>query len=140
MIRTHHRLSLSSLVESRRDSIVCVYEVSERSCPMFWPSAIRTVARSVTYCRVALLGIFVLLSCVVEAAGPPTTEFTVPTADSQPWNIATGPDGNLWFTEFKGNNLGRITPDGVFGEAPIPTANSGPVGITAGADGNLWFT
>src|SRR5262245_21189754 len=101
---------------------------------MVRPSAIRNVARSVSYCRVALLAIFVLSSCVVEAAGPPTTEFTTPTADSQLWNITTGSDGNLWFTEFKGNNLGRITPDGVFGEAPIPTANSGPVGITTGSD------
>ena len=50
-----------------------------------------------------------------------------------------GPDGNLWFTEFNGNKIGRITPAGVVTEFTIPTANSGPIGIAAGSDGNLWF-
>ena len=27
-------------------------------------------------------------------------------------DLATGPDGNLWFTEYSGNHVGRITPDG----------------------------
>ncbi len=27
------------------------------------------------------------------------TEFTIPTATSQPQGIACGPDGNFWFTE-----------------------------------------
>src|SRR2546428_21591 len=31
------------------------------------------------------------------------TEFSVPTADSEPLGITAGPDGNLWFTEFSGN-------------------------------------
>jgi len=38
------------------------------------------------------------------------TEFPVPTADSGPWAITAGPDGNLWFTEYDGNKIGRITP------------------------------
>jgi streptogramin lyase len=68
------------------------------------------------------------------------TEFTVPTANSQPAEITTGPDGNLWFTEFYSNKIGKITPSGAVTEFPIPTGNSQPVGITAGPDGNLWFT
>jgi streptogramin lyase len=54
--------------------------------------------------------------------------------------ITAGPDGNLWFTEYGGNKIGRITTAGSITEFAIPTANSGPTGITAGHDGNLWFT
>ena len=61
-------------------------------------------------------------------AGPAAaqvTEFTIPTANSQPIDaITTGPDGNLWFAEFAGNKTGRITPAGAFTEFPLPTANS----------------
>jgi eukaryotic-like serine/threonine-protein kinase len=37
------------------------------------------------------------------------TEFPVPTASSSPSGITAGPDGNLWFTEYDGNKIGRIT-------------------------------
>jgi virginiamycin B lyase len=68
-------------------------------------------------------------------------EFPVPTASSGPFQIAVGPDGNLWFTENRGNKIGEINPTThAILEFPIPTANSGPDGITAGPDGNLWFT
>ena len=43
----------------------------------------------------------------------PTThviaEFPVPTAGSHPVGITRGPDGNLWFTENAGNQIGRLT-------------------------------
>jgi streptogramin lyase len=67
------------------------------------------------------------------------TEFSIPTADSRPSGITTGPDGNLWFTENQANQIASITPAGVVTEFAIPTPNSGPVGIAAGADGNIWF-
>jgi len=41
------------------------------------------------------------------------TEFPVPTAGSAPRDITTGPDGNLWFTEYLGNKVGvlhRVAP------------------------------
>jgi streptogramin lyase/pimeloyl-ACP methyl ester carboxylesterase len=66
-------------------------------------------------------------------------EFTVPTANSSPWGIASGPDGNLWFTEYGSNKIGRITTTGVITEF-APTASSSPWGIASGPDGNLWFT
>jgi streptogramin lyase len=50
-----------------------------------------------------------------------------------------GPDGNLWFTEFHGNKIGRITTDGVIMES-IAKPGIGTYGITAGPDGNIWFT
>lgn len=55
-------------------------------------------------------------------------------------DVAPGPDGNIWFTEFIGDRIGRITPDGAVTEFPLPPSLSLPWGITAGPDGALWFT
>jgi hypothetical protein len=55
--------------------------------------------------------------------------------------IAAGPDGNLWFAEYFGNRIGRITPAGVVTEFSAGISpGSGLGAITAGPDGNLWFT
>jgi hypothetical protein len=68
-------------------------------------------------------------------------EFQIPTANSGPIAITTGPDGALWFTESGTNKIGRITTAGVItAEYPVPTVNSHPGGITTGPDGALWFT
>jgi streptogramin lyase len=80
------------------------------------------------------------LLAFAAAGSAQVTEFPIPTANSKPSGITRGPDGNLWFTEFGANKIGRITPDGIITEFPIPTANSAPYGITAGPDGNVWFT
>src|SRR5262249_3182758 len=57
-----------------------------------------------------------------------------------PEEITTGPDGNLWFTEFGSSRIGRLTTAGAFTEfaAGITTASS-PFGIAVGPDGNIWF-
>jgi streptogramin lyase len=68
------------------------------------------------------------------------TEFPLPPG-SNPSGIATGPDGNLWFTEFTVNpKVGRITTAGAVTEFPLPRPGATPSGIVAGPDGNLWFT
>ena len=69
-----------------------------------------------------------------------TSEYTVPTAASQPFDIAKGPDGSLWFTETIGNKIAKLDETATFTEFPIPTAASRPAGIVAGPDGNMWFT
>ena len=66
------------------------------------------------------------------------TEFTVPTANSQPGGITAGPDGNIWFTELGASKIGRITPAGTITEFPI-AASSNPEFIAVGSDGNMWF-
>jgi len=38
------------------------------------------------------------------------TEFTIPTAKSQPNAIIVGPDNALWFTESNTGKVGRILP------------------------------
>jgi streptogramin lyase len=70
------------------------------------------------------------------------TEFSAGiTSSSTPFILTAGPDGNVWFTEYTGNRIGRITPSGVVTEFSAGiTAGSGPVGIVLGPGGNLWFT
>ena len=68
------------------------------------------------------------------------TEFPLPHAESRPYTIVPGPDGNLWFTESNRGTIGRITPSGTITEFPLEWQDSQPYGITVGADGNLWFT
>lgn len=87
------------------------------------------------------------------------SEFPIATPGSQPSSLASGPDGNLWFTEYGTNKIGRITPAGAITEFtipyspaepppprpkgfpfPIPDNYSGPIYIEAGSDGALWFT
>ncbi len=67
------------------------------------------------------------------------TGFAIPTPASQPRAIALGADGNIWFGEFAGGKIGRITPKGEITEFVIPTPNSGPRALAAGPDGNIWF-
>jgi uncharacterized repeat protein (TIGR01451 family) len=73
------------------------------------------------------------------------TEFSAGiTAGSEPVGITQGADGNLWFTEFNNNALGRITPSGAvteFSLAALNAAGSDPVGITSDPNnGLLYFT
>src|ERR1700704_1709230 len=84
----------------------------------------------------------VLHLCAQSAPGASAvtiSEFALPTAGSEPFGIAPGPDGNLWFTELSGNRIGRITAAGAITEFPLPIPTSEPLGITAGPDGNIWF-
>ena len=60
------------------------------------------------------------------------TEFVVPTTASDISSITAGPDGNLWFTEFDTNKIGRITPAGVFTEFVVP-GNAGRTNYIATA-------
>jgi streptogramin lyase len=98
----------------------------------------------------ALLALTLLGAFPAGAETGSISETGVPTANSQPLSIVTGPDGNLWFTEFRGNKIGRLAPDGtVLAEYPIPTTvpptaanptgSSQPDEIDVGPDGNLWF-
>ncbi len=77
---------------------------------------------------------------VTASIAPNFHQYTIPTSDSFPAVIASGPDGALWFTENEGNNIGRISVSGAITEYPIPTSASQPQGIAAGPDGALWFS
>lgn len=69
------------------------------------------------------------------------TEFTIGTANSRPSGIATGSDGNLWFTEAATGKIGLMSPStGFVNDFALKTPGGQPNGITSGPDGNLWFT
>lgn len=88
----------------------------------------------------ALMTSFVGFLLSVSATAQAITEFPLPRSGADPYGIVAGPDGAVWFTEFRGNRIGRITTAGVVSEFAIPTPNSGPLGIAAGhPDGALWF-
>jgi virginiamycin B lyase len=77
----------------------------------------------------------------MDPAGTGTfTSFTVPTPNAEPACLTIGVDGNLWFTEYGSNQVGRITPTGEFAEFSVSTMGSVPHDIVTGPDYNLWFT
>jgi streptogramin lyase len=59
----------------------------------------------------------------------------IPTANTQPYAITSGPDGALWVTQSSGN-IARITTSGSITEYVIPSGGV-PQGITTGADGAM---
>jgi streptogramin lyase len=84
-----------------------------------------------------------LTVAVASATAGTLTEFPLPLNDSFcscPLNIASGPDGNLWFTEpgggFGNGAIGKITTAGFITEYTLPNANSGPEDIAAGPSGS----
>jgi streptogramin lyase len=64
------------------------------------------------------------------------SEYSVP-AGSNPSDIASGPDGNLWFTDLTSGKVGKIAIDGTIAE--YTTLNKEPEGIVGGPDKNVWF-
>ena len=71
-------------------------------------------------------------------------EYPITTQASDPLSVTTGPDGNIWFTEYAAGKIGKMSPNGtVLAEYSLSSAGPGahhPYGITTGPDGNLWFT
>jgi virginiamycin B lyase len=64
------------------------------------------------------------------------SEYPLP-SPGRPWGIATGPDGNVWFTDQATSQVGKVTVCGVVTEYRV----SGPPSfITPAADGNIWFS
>jgi virginiamycin B lyase len=86
----------------------------------------------------ALIAVLALLAvpCTAMAAPALNGEFDV---SEQPQRIATGPDGNVWFTIATGRDYGRIAPDGTVTEYDFPAGVSGAKGIATGPDGNVWI-
>ena len=54
--------------------------------------------------------------------------------------LSSDANGNIWFTEYDANVIGKITVDGTITKYTVPTLNSNPSFITLGSDRNMWFT
>lgn len=67
------------------------------------------------------------------------SEANNPKPSNSPFGITSGPDGVVWFTEFKGNRIGCVREGQGVQDWAVPTRLAGPVGIAVGPDGNVWF-
>jgi streptogramin lyase len=72
--------------------------------------------------------------------------YPVPTAagprgpvEPGPWNIANGPDGNMWVVATGTAEVIKIASNGGMTVYPMPSPSSRLQGIVVGSDGNLWF-
>jgi virginiamycin B lyase len=87
----------------------------------------------------------------ISKAGDPTrsgavTEYSFPYhIGSMAAGVTLGPDGNVWFTNYRMGRIGKITPQGEMTEYALPSG-SGPTFpdssaqlIATGSDGNLWY-
>jgi virginiamycin B lyase len=86
----------------------------------------------------AMVGLLLGVLVQPAAAAPTITEFHV-ASPGIPQGIATGPDGNLWFTLFYDNQVGRITTSGKSTVFSLNTRNSSTF-ITSGPNNALWLT
>ncbi|HEY2536534.1 MAG TPA: hypothetical protein VGI24_06075 [Solirubrobacteraceae bacterium] len=73
------------------------------------------------------------------AAQEQQAEYTVPGELPWPEDIAAGVEGNLWFTEIKGDKIGKINSVGTMKTYSVPSGH-GPRAIARGAEGDMWFT
>jgi uncharacterized protein (TIGR03437 family) len=55
-------------------------------------------------------------------------------------SLVSGPDGNLWFIFWEGNQIIQITLSGTFTKFTLPTGSSEPWSTIAGPDGAMWIT
>ena len=68
-------------------------------------------------------------------------QYPVPSPGELPTSIITGPDGNLWFTEGLGSEIGMINPSThVVTHFALPENFMLVSRMTVGPDGNIWFT
>jgi virginiamycin B lyase len=84
----------------------------------------------------------VIMTATAPQIVPYTADNTVCNSGCTFAGIASGSDGNIWFTDIAtGNQVGRLTIGGwKFTEYNVPTTSSAPHEIAPGPDGNLWFT
>jgi streptogramin lyase len=70
--------------------------------------------------------------------------FSIASPGAMPSSIVTGPDGNLWFTDFGNGTIGTISPSAPAGTVAktyaLTNSSLNPMSITSGPNGHLWYT
>lgn len=66
--------------------------------------------------------------------------YTLPTPGAHPSVLTDDGHGNLWFTEWRGNKIGRISATSEISEFPIPSEEESPLALTIASDGKVWFS
>jgi streptogramin lyase len=85
-------------------------------------------------------------SVIMQITPAGATTIAARLSESEPFELATGPEGSVWFTATstelgQPNVIGRLTPEGHLEEA-LATFTGETIGreIKPGPDGNMWFT
>jgi uncharacterized protein (TIGR03437 family) len=89
-----------------------------------------------------LLAIVLAVSTALLAQQRSFTEYFLPSVPGlpvSPLGLATGSDGNVWFTDYGSSRIGKISTKGEATIFAIPSNPAYPTAITSGPDGNLWF-
>ncbi|HTA39309.1 MAG TPA: hypothetical protein VK760_09545, partial [Candidatus Acidoferrales bacterium] len=68
------------------------------------------------------------------------TEYSIPTASTQPYGLVVDQNQNVWFGEYGNAALGELTVSHAWNQYSTPTHASQPISVTIGSDGNPWFT
>jgi streptogramin lyase len=93
--------------------------------------------------KIGLLDPFIPEATELEPAVPSAQCVADPEGQKCPFidAIIAGPEGALWYSEFEGRSIGRVTPSGDRSE--FSAGLSEPSGINSfavGPEGNIWFT
>jgi virginiamycin B lyase len=80
-----------------------------------------------------------IAGCAATKTGPQPEAGPLILKPHSPYAIAIGPDDNIWFTEYQGDGIDRMTPKGEVARFPIASDGIAER-ITAGPDGAMWFT
>src|SRR5690349_13421968 len=90
-----------------------------------------------TFIRLVFVSLFAWAS--YAKAAPAWTEFPLP-AGSGPHDVASAPNGGVWFTAQAAGALGHLDPgSGHVEEIPLGSG-SAPHGVIVGPDGAPWIT
>ncbi|HUD89735.1 MAG TPA: hypothetical protein VMR17_25025, partial [Xanthobacteraceae bacterium] len=134
--RHHIMRAAASFVEGQAQSRLVVTQADPTRSTRNKKHAL--VPGSLAFCigRLTSIALLTVIIMVVATAAAVTTavaqtfvEFPITSAASEPLGIATGPDGNVWFTESQetAGNIGRITPAGVITEFAVTTNFAEPL-------------
>src|SRR5215831_17145954 len=90
---------------------------------------------------IALVVALILTTVAIFVAAPiQFDEFPLKDANSQPFQVVSGPGNAIWFTDPGKNEIGVINGSGRPREFGAQNLNAGLSGIVVGPDGNLWVT
>src|SRR5438132_3717240 len=92
--------------------------------------------------------IILMALCAVVGLGASAQPATTPGTIDQfhrpgrmyPERITAGPDGNVWFSDFAKDYIGRVTPDGTIKVFRLGSQIQTPDTLAIGPEGNIWFT
>ena len=103
------------------------------------PPALAAVAAGASLALASVAPAAASVTLWPTCSSPPGGDYARCVTGAFPQSVAAGPDGAVWFTELRGQRLGRLR-DGTITEFPLPRSDARPFGIAVDGSGNVWFT